>query len=75
VDVTGTEPFRYEWFEGARGVMTRPVGTGSRELVLPAGRPASTRFWVLVSNDCGSVESFTAAITIPVSVRRRPSRH
>jgi len=72
VEASGTEPLRYAWFEGERGVTTRPVGTGARELVVAAGRTATTRFWVRVSNDCASVDSDAATVIIPM--RRRSVR-
>lgn len=73
VEASGTALLRYAWFEGERGVTARPVGTGSRQLIIAAGRAASTKFWVRVSNDCESVDSEAATVTIPV--RRRATRH
>lgn len=75
VTASGSEPLRYEWFEGERGVTTHPVGNDSRRLIIAAGRDATTTFWVRVSNTCESAESEAATITIAVPVRRRTARH
>ena len=72
---SGSEPLRYEWFEGERGVTTHPVGNDSRRLIIAAGREATTTFWVRVSNTCESVDSEAATVTIAVPARRRAARH
>jgi len=75
VTASGSEPLRYEWFEGERGVTTHPVGNDSRRLIIAAGREATTTFWVRVSNTCESVDSEAATVTVIVPARRRTARH
>jgi hypothetical protein len=59
------------WFEGVPGDMSRPVGTGSRSYTTPA-LTSSMRYWVRVSNHCGSVDS--AVMNVTVSGKRRAAR-
>ena len=72
---SGSEPLHYAWFEGESGVTSFPVGNDSRRLIIAAGRPASTKFWVQVSNGCESVDSEAATVTVTVPVKRRAARH
>ena len=75
VTASGSEPLLYEWFEGESGVTTHPVGNSGRRLIIASGRAASTKFWVRVSNDCESVDSETATVTVQLPQRRRGTRH
>ncbi|HEV7241266.1 MAG TPA: M57 family metalloprotease [Thermoanaerobaculia bacterium] len=75
VTASGSEPLRYEWFEGERGVTTHPVGNDSRRLIIATGREATTSFWVRVSNVCENVDSETATVTVTIPARRRAARH
>lgn len=63
VAATGAAPLSYEWFEGESGVTAIPTTTPI------AGR----RYWVRVSNRCGS--ALSAAVTAGGSPRRRAARH
>ncbi|HEV7242285.1 MAG TPA: hypothetical protein VGQ36_23850 [Thermoanaerobaculia bacterium] len=69
--VTANEGARFAWFEGARGDTSHPVGTGAHSFTTPP-LTASTRYWVRVSNRCGSVDSQT--MNVAVSGRRRSAR-
>ena len=69
--VTATDATSYAWFEGARGDTTRPIGGTTASVTTPP-LTASTRYWVRVSNRCGSVDSF--AMNVAVSGKRRVSR-
>ncbi|HYI08018.1 MAG TPA: BACON domain-containing carbohydrate-binding protein [Thermoanaerobaculia bacterium] len=63
VTASGTGPFSYQWYTGLSGVTSSPISgatTGS-VTVTPS---ADTRYWVLVTNACGSVESAAALVTV-----------
>ena len=45
----GTPPFTYQWYQGASGVDTTPVGNDSSSFTTPA-LSATTSYWVKVSN-------------------------
>ncbi|MBM3864046.1 MAG: lamin tail domain-containing protein, partial [Verrucomicrobia bacterium] len=53
----------YQWYQGAAGTTTTPVGTNSATLVTPALN-ATSSFWVRVSNPYGSVDSTAAVVTV-----------
>jgi YD repeat-containing protein len=54
VTATG-DALNYQWYEGAAGVTTTPVGTNSRVLTI---KPGSTKsYWVRVSGTCGTADS------------------
>ncbi|HKO58345.1 MAG TPA: M57 family metalloprotease [Thermoanaerobaculia bacterium] len=62
----------YQWYEGEPFDFTRPLGNGAPLFVTPA-IDEPRRFWVRVSNGCGSAQS--AAVTVePVIGRRRVLR-
>lgn len=69
--VAANEGARFAWFEGARGDTSHPVGTDTPLFTTPV-LTASTRYWVRVSNRCGSVDS--QAMNVSVSGRRRSAR-
>jgi hypothetical protein len=65
VAVSGTPPFTYQWFSGALGDTSNPVGTNSSYTTAPLGADAT--FWVRVLNDAGAsyaVTSRLASVTI-----------
>ena len=53
----------YQWYRGAAGNSSQPVGTDSSSYTTPQ-LSATTQYWVRVTNDCGSVASATATVTI-----------
>src|SRR5262249_31196952 len=53
--------FSYQWYQGASGDTTTPVGTNSSSFTTPA-LTANTNYWVIVTNSAGSANSATAAI-------------
>lgn len=63
VTVTGGTPLHYQWFQGASGVMTTPVGTDSSTFTTPALTTGAS-YWVKVSNTCGAAFSDTAVISV-----------
>jgi hypothetical protein len=59
------------WFEGLPGDASRPVGTNDRSFITPT-LTRTTRYWVRVSNRCGSVDS--APIVVIVTGKSRAVR-
>lgn len=73
VEVSGTKPFQYQWYEGARLDVSRPVGSGRSSFnPLPL---TTTSYWVRVSNTCGTADSKAAVITVIPKPRRRAVGH
>ncbi|MBX7106576.1 MAG: immunoglobulin domain-containing protein, partial [Gemmataceae bacterium] len=66
VVASGTDPLHYEWYEGATGDTSHPVGTDSPTFGGPKPE-ASTTFWVRVLNEIGRADSEA----IPVTGSRR----
>jgi DNA/RNA endonuclease G (NUC1) len=67
VAATGTAPLSYQWYQGATGVTTTPVGTNSSSFTTPA-LTATASYWVRVSNGQGSADSTTATVTVTSAV-------
>jgi PKD domain/Carboxypeptidase regulatory-like domain/Ig-like domain CHU_C associated len=59
----GTSPLTYQWYEGDSGDITKPVGINSPTFTTPS-LSTSTKYWVLVSNSCGTVNSTVITITV-----------
>jgi formylglycine-generating enzyme required for sulfatase activity len=74
VNATGTGPFSYQWYEGALGTTTSPVGTNSASFATPT-LIATTSYWVRISNAAGSVDSSLATVTVTSapSITTQPS--
>jgi len=51
----------YQWYQGASGNTSQPVGSGSTLFVSPA---TTTSYWVAIWNGCGSLSSSTATVTL-----------
>jgi len=62
VVASGTAPLTYQWYRGAVGTTTTPVGTNSASFTTPA-LTATTTYWVRVSNTAGNVNSALATVT------------
>ena len=71
VVATGTAPLSYQWYEGSASTDTKPVGTSS-SLYTTVSLAKTTKFWVRVTNSCGTDDSATATLSIPA--RRRAVR-
>ncbi|GEM_PF-1847938 len=63
VAASGTEPFTFQWYQGASGDTSTPVGTNSPNFVTPS-LTMTTSYWVRVTNAHGSDDSATAVITV-----------
>lgn len=64
VATTGDAPLTFQWYIGASGITSQPIGGETRAAmtVLPK---VTTSYWVRVSNACGpSVDSATAVVTV-----------
>jgi large repetitive protein len=61
VTATGTA-LSYQWYRGASGVTTTPVGTNSSQYQTPVLTKGTYQYWVRVTGTCGVVNSVTATI-------------
>ncbi|HKS22170.1 MAG TPA: hypothetical protein VJZ76_05200 [Thermoanaerobaculia bacterium] len=66
VDAPG-DALMFQWFEGERGDVSKPVGGSAAVFVTPPVTKA-TSYWVRVSSACGSSDS-AAAVVAPARVR------
>ena len=62
----GTEPFTYQWYQGASGDTSMPVGTNSATFSTPA-LSATTSFWVRVSNSANPAGTDSSTVTVTVA--------
>ncbi len=62
VGATGTD-LTYQWYQGAAGVTTTPVGGNSANFTTPS-LTTTTSYWVRVSNTFSGANSAAAVITI-----------
>jgi len=62
VGATGT-PLNFQWFIGASGVTTTPIG-GATAASVNVAPSSTTTYWVRVSNSCGTVDSAAATVTV-----------
>jgi hypothetical protein len=72
VAATGTS-LSYRWYEGQVFDFTHPVGASAPSFVTTPIEE-ETQYWVLIENNCGSVNSAAATVT-PIVSRRRGVRH
>lgn len=70
VTATGTE-LTYQWYAGASGVTTTPLGTSASQTVSPG---TTSDYWVRVSGRCGaSVNSSTAKVSVAPAITAQPA--
>jgi outer membrane protein W len=76
VTASGTAPLTYQWYRGASGNTSSPVGTNSASFTTPA-LTATTSYWVKVSNSAnpGGSNSSTATVTVnqPAAITSHPA--
>lgn len=76
VSASGTSPLTYQWYEGASGVTTTPVGTNSPSFTSPV-LTANTGYWVKVTNVANSsgALSNTALVSVnqPAGIAAQPA--
>ncbi|HEV2718651.1 MAG TPA: M57 family metalloprotease [Thermoanaerobaculia bacterium] len=76
---SGTAPLRYQWYEGARGDTSRPVTNANLSSMTTATLlSGSTTYWLRITNDCGSIDSDAATMTVvnactPPAIVTQPS--
>jgi hypothetical protein len=63
---TGTAPFTYQWYRGARGNTSSPV-PGATGALLQTTVAATTSFWVRIGNCGGTIDSEPATVTVTAS--------
>jgi hypothetical protein len=64
----GSAPLRYQWYEGPRGDTSRPVpNAGLASMTTPTLLSGTATFWLRITNDCGSVDSDVATMTVVTS--------
>jgi hypothetical protein len=76
VSASGSSPLAYQWYQGAKGDTSKPVGTNSASFT-SSPISANTSFWVRVTNTCNgtqTADSNAASITVTVA-RHRGVRH
>ena len=66
VVASGPGTLAYQWYQGAKGVTTAPVGINSVSYTTPP-LFATASYWVRVTNPYGSTDSNAALITVPSS--------
>ncbi|MCW0217246.1 MAG: putative Ig domain-containing protein [Prosthecobacter sp.] len=75
VAATGGSPITYQWYEGASGTTTNPVGSNSSSFTTPI-LSATTSYWVNVSNSVtpSGVNSDAATVTVrqPAAIVTHP---
>jgi hypothetical protein len=76
VVAAGASTLHYQWFQGAKGDTSKPVGTDSATLVTGVIK-STTSFWVHVTNQCanGTPADSNAATVTAVVTRGRAVRH
>ncbi|MBK5260046.1 MAG: DUF4214 domain-containing protein [Thermoanaerobaculia bacterium] len=65
VQNSGTGPFTYTWFKGAKGDVSNQVQSGANNAFTTPPITATTSYWVQISNTCGVDASETATLTVP----------
>lgn len=63
VTATGSGTLSYQWFRGASGNTSTPVGTNSSSFTT-SNLTMPVSYWVRVSNLCGAEDSVTATVSI-----------
>ena len=62
----------YQWYQGALGNTTTPVGTNSASFATPV-LTSTTTYWVRVTNSVGSVNSALATISCAPAITSQPA--
>jgi Subtilase family/Ig-like domain CHU_C associated/FG-GAP repeat len=75
VTAVGTAPFTYQWYIGASGTTTSPIGGATGSSYTTPALTSTASYWVLVTNSQGTDDSHTATITIfvpPPTITTQP---
>ena len=72
LSITATgDGLSYQWYEGAAGITTKPVGTNSSSLSVI---PGSTKpYWVRVTGSCGVADSTVALQSVYPKINVQPA--
>jgi Ig-like domain CHU_C associated len=73
VQATGTATLNYQWYEGASGDQSKPVGTNASTFTTPPVT-ATKEYWVKITNSCGEARSNAVKVEVVIP-RRRAVRH
>jgi formylglycine-generating enzyme required for sulfatase activity len=68
VTAVGSTPLTYQWYQGAVGTTTTPVGTNSSTFTTPV-LTTTASYWVRISNASGTVNSSGATVTMNAAPR------
>jgi uncharacterized protein YkwD len=60
----GTGPLSFQWYQGASGTTSSPVGGATGASFTTPALTATTSYWVRVSNAFGMSDSSTATVTV-----------
>jgi uncharacterized protein YkwD len=64
VGAEGTGPLSFQWYQGASGTTSSPVGGAMGAAFTTPALTATTSYWVRVSNPFGAASSSTATVTV-----------
>ena len=64
VGASGTGTLSYQWYQGAAGNTSTPVGTNSNQLKISQTRKATYTYWVRVTAPCGTANSNIATVNV-----------
>jgi uncharacterized protein YkwD len=64
VTANGSAPLSYQWYAGASGSTSSPIGGATSATLTTTPLASTTSFWVRVSNPFGSVDSAAATVTV-----------
>ncbi len=70
VAAAGTAPLSTQWYQGSSGDTGTPVAGATGTSFTTGALTETTRYWVRVSNSCGSADSATAVVTVSTSVEQ-----
>jgi len=65
VEASGTEPLNFQWYQGNSGDTMTLVGTNASTYPTP-NLLDTTSYWVRITNECGTIDSDTATITVVI---------
>jgi hypothetical protein len=69
VEVSGTAPHDYQWYEGPSGTTTSPVPGATAEAFTTPTLRSNKSYWIRVSNAAGAANSQTATIAVAIPPR------
>jgi len=68
--VAAGEGLHYQWYEGAAGTTSKPVGFDSASFTFTAN--ATTSYWVRVTGTCGAADSAAALQSVAPQISQQP---